>query len=72
MKRITAYLTMIFALACCVQVQAQEAGDPGEAFVDGKLIWSQTKTAAADPENPGCLYRPAGCPPGRASPRGHS
>ena len=49
MKRITAYLTMIFALACCVQVQAQEAGDPGEAFVDGKLIWSQTKTSAEDP-----------------------
>ena len=40
---------MIFALACCVQVQAQESDDPGEAFVDGKLIWSQTKTSAEDP-----------------------
>ena len=49
MKRITAYLTMIFALACCVQVQAQESDDPGEAFVDGKLIWSQTKTSDEDP-----------------------
>ncbi len=49
MKRITAYLTMIFALACCVHVQAQEDGDPGEAFVDGKLIWSQTKTSDENP-----------------------
>ena len=42
MKRITAYLTMIFSLACCVQVQAQDE-EPGKPLVEGKEVWSQTR-----------------------------
>lgn len=52
MKRITAYLTMIFALACCVQVQAQDE-EPGKPLVEGKEVWSQTREGDID----GTVYK---------------
>lgn len=52
MKRITAYLTMIFALACCVQVQAQDE-EPGKPLVEGKEVWSQTREDDID----GTVYK---------------
>lgn len=42
MKRITTYFTMILALACCLQAEAQDSGTDTKPLVDGKAVWSQT------------------------------
>ena len=43
---------MIFALACCVQVQAQDE-EPGKPLVEGKEVWSQTREGDID----GTVYK---------------
>ena len=44
MKRITTYFTMILALACCLQAEAQDSGTDTKPLVDGKEVWSQTRS----------------------------
>lgn len=44
MKRITTYFTMILALACCLQVKAQDSGTDTKPLVEGKEVWSQTQS----------------------------
>ena len=44
MKRITTYFTMILALACCLQVKAQDSVTDTKPLVDGKEVWSQTQS----------------------------
>lgn len=44
MKRITTYFTMILALACCLQAEAQDSDADTKPLVEGKEVWSQTKS----------------------------
>ena len=44
MKRITTYFTMILALACCLQAEAQDSDAGTKPLVDGKVVWSQTQS----------------------------
>lgn len=53
MKRITTYFTMILALACCLQVKAQDSDAGTKPLVDGKAVWSQTH---GDGEIDGTVY----------------
>lgn len=48
MKRITTYFTMILALACCLQAEAQDSGTDTKPLVDGKEVWSQTRSGEID------------------------
>lgn len=43
MKRITTYFTMILALACCLQAEAQDSDAGTKPLVKGKEVWSQTQ-----------------------------
>lgn len=44
MKRITTYFTMILALACCLQAEAQDSDAGTKPLVEGKEVWSQTQS----------------------------
>lgn len=48
MKRITTYFTMILALACCLQVKAQDSDAGTKPLVEGKEVWSQTHDGNID------------------------
>ena len=48
MKRITTYFTMILALACCLQVKAQDSDAGTKPLVKGKEVWSQTQSGVID------------------------
>ena len=48
MKRITTYFTMILALACCLQAEAQDSGTDTKPLVEGKVVWSQTRSEEID------------------------
>ena len=48
MKRITTYFTMILALACCLQAEAQDSGTDTKPLVEGKEVWSQTHDGEID------------------------
>lgn len=48
MKRITTYFTMILALACCLQVEAQDSDADTKPLVEGKEVWSQTQGGDID------------------------
>lgn len=52
MKRITTYFTMILALACCLQAEAQDSDADTKPLVKGKEVWSQTRSGVID----GTLY----------------
>lgn len=52
MKRITTYFTMILALACCLQVKAQDSDAGTKPLVEGKEVWSQTHSG----DNDGTVY----------------
>lgn len=52
MKRITTYFTMILALACCLQAEAQDSDADTKPLVKGKVVWSQTRSEEID----GTLY----------------
>ncbi len=54
MKRITTYFTMILALACCLQAEAQDSGTDTKPLVKGKVVWSQTKSG--DDDGTGTVY----------------
>lgn len=53
MKRITTYFTMILALACCLQVKAQDSGTDTKPLVEGKEVWTQTQSEG---DNGGTVY----------------
>ena len=48
MKRITTYFTMILALACCLQAEAQDSDAGTKPLVKGKEVWSQTQSGVID------------------------
>ena len=48
MKRITTYFTMILALACCLQAEAQDSDAGTKPLVEGKEVWSQTQGGVID------------------------
>lgn len=48
MKRITTYFTMILALACCLQAEAQDSDAGTKPLVKGKVVWSQTHDGEID------------------------
>lgn len=55
MKRITTYFTMILALACCLQAEAQDSDAGTKPLVKGKEVWSQTKDGE-DIDGTGTVY----------------